>query len=113
MSAQQSLRELFREKKQESEDPRRAAERKARREERIRAITALFDEIEAWLKPSRDEGSIKLEREPCELHDDVMGSYQSERLRLEVGTWKIDFTPVGQDVAGASARWRWSLVPRR
>lgn len=104
MGVENGLKELLRQKKQESERAAAGVDWEARKAERIAAISALFDDIVRWIKPSADEMLVGISREPCELHDERMGTYQSEKLILEIGYERLEFLPVGERVAGASAR---------
>jgi len=102
MSASQSLKDFLKQKKEREEAP--GVDWEARKQERITAIGALFDDIERWLKPSIDEGIVSPSRERHPLFDSYMGAYESELLTLQIGHVGIQFIPVGERVAGASAR---------
>ncbi|AUX27074.1 uncharacterized protein SOCEGT47_076530 [Sorangium cellulosum] len=104
MGAGQSLKDVLKKKKRESDEVAARVDWEARKRERVAAIKELYDNIERWLKPSQEEGVAELSREPYELWDHHMGTYSSERLKLDVGHIGVEFVPLGEKVAGASAR---------
>jgi hypothetical protein len=104
MSPSESLKSFLKDKKQRDEATGRATNKEERIQRRLRATGELFASIEGWLKPSIDEGIVKIERTAYELQDEQLGTLTVESMKVIVGASEVMFKPVGGSIAGAAAR---------
>lgn len=104
MSSAASLKNFLKEKKARDEESGRVADKEKKIELRRTAIAELFDRIEGWLKPTADEGIVKLERDPYVQSDEHLGMLEEESLKVLVGVSEVFFAPRTGTIAGASAR---------
>jgi hypothetical protein len=104
MSSAASLKDFLKEKKARDEESGRLADKEEKIKLRHTAIGELFSSIEGWLKPSVDEGVVKLERDPYVHSDEHLGMLDEESLKVTVGVSEVFFAPRTGTIAGASAR---------
>jgi hypothetical protein len=104
MNSSESLKTFLKGKKQRDEETGRAADKEERIRGRRDAIGALFSDIEGWLRSSREEGVVSLERDLYVHSDEQLGMLEEESLKLTVGVSEVFFSPVAGSIAGASAR---------
>ncbi|WP_437769167.1 hypothetical protein WMF27_09835 [Sorangium sp. So ce281] len=104
MSSAASLKTFLKDKKARDEESGRLADKEEKIKLRSTAIGELFNHIEAWLKPSVDEGIVELERDSYVHPDEQLGMLSEESMRLIVGVSEVLFAPRTGTIAGASAR---------
>ena len=104
MSSTGSLKTFLKEKKARDDESGRLAGKEEKIQQRLTAIDTLFTSIALWLKPSADEGIVKLERDPYSHSDDQLGMLTEESLKVVVGASEVFFWPRTGTIAGASAR---------
>ncbi len=104
MSSAASLKTFLQEKKARDEESGRLADKEERIKQRLTAISELFASVEGWLKPSVDEGIVKLERDPYSHSDEQLGMLSEESMKVIVGVSDVLFAPRTGTIAGASAR---------
>jgi len=74
------------------------------------AVSRLYDDIAAWLKPYVDDGGLVLERVTKAVHEEATGAYEIDVLDIEVGTETVRLEPMGAVVIGALGRIDMSLL---
>jgi|GEM_PF-3937705 len=104
MSSTPSLKTFLKEKKARDEELGRLADKTEKIELRRAAIARLFDEMEAWLKPSIDDGIVALERDSYFHSDQLLGTLSEESMKLVVGASEVFFAPRTGSIAGATVR---------
>lgn len=104
MSSTASLKTFLKEKKARDEESGRLTNKEEKIKQRLTAIGELFDSLEGWLKPSVDEGIVKLERAPYVHSDEQLGMLSEESMKVIVGVSEVFFGPRTGTIAGASAR---------
>jgi hypothetical protein len=104
MSSAASLKTFLKEKKARDEESGRLGDKEQKIKLRLTAIGELFNNIEGWLKPSVDEGVVKLERDPYVHSDEHLGMLSEESMKVIVGVSEVFFGPRTGTIAGASAR---------
>lgn len=112
MGSDASLKAFLKEKKARDEESGRLALKEDKVKRRLDAISALFGDIERWLRPSVDEGIVRVEREPYVHSDDLLGMLTEESIKLTVGASEVFFAPRTGTIAGASARVDMTCGPR-
>lgn len=68
------------------------------------AVSKLYDDIAAWLKPYIDDGDLALERVTKAVQEEATGPYEIDGLDIEVGTETVRLEPKGAVVIGALGR---------
>lgn len=76
----------------------------ALRQQWLDALSQLEVTVEEWLKPLTQEGILRLQREPVQLSEDGLGTYEVHRLRIQVGRYTVTMEPVGRNIIGAEGR---------
>uniref|UniRef100_A0A7C4EX09 Uncharacterized protein n=1 Tax=Desulfomonile tiedjei TaxID=2358 RepID=A0A7C4EX09_9BACT len=86
----------------------RAAEEKVvwsgRKSEWISAVGRLYDDIELWLKPWREQGYLTVARAPIPKSEEPLGDYDIDALEVCAGDETVVFEPFGRNVIGALGR---------
>ncbi len=84
-------------------------------------LDKLYADVETYLSDYIKAGSITLKWSPIELNEENIGTYQVQRLFIDIGPQQISLTPVGTlligtkgrvDVEGSSGTARLILVDR-
>lgn len=75
-----------------------------RKSEWISAVNRLYDDIELWLKPWRDQGYLKITRSPMPKWEEPLGDYEIDTLEITAGDETVVFEPFGRNVIGALGR---------
>ena len=76
----------------------------ARREEYVGRLDALYERIGSMLAEPVRQGQAKLRREPRQLMENYLGTYDVHDLILEVGSEHVRFVPRGRNIVGAAGR---------
>jgi len=100
--AQGKLQEFFREKKSKA-DPG-DVDWEAKRDQWIRAVEKLYQQIEKFLAKSIKEKTVAVSRRPKQFAEDFIGGYTIDDLVLQVGDESVVFSPKGTLIVGASGR---------
>lgn len=89
------------------------------RDEWLRHLNELYDQIEAFLAKYIKKGEIKLNYDDITLTEEDIGSYGAREMILKIGRQEIRLTPIGTrligikgrvDVKGPAGRTRFLLV---
>lgn len=75
-----------------------------RRSEWISAVGRLYDDIELWLKPWREQGYLTITRSPIPKSEEPLGDYEIDTLEITAGDETVVFEPFGGNVIGALGR---------
>ena len=70
----------------------------------LHALEALYQQIEAWLAPLREQGLVSLATIPVQLTEENIGTYTANELVLEFGPQAVVLEPQGTLVIGARGR---------
>jgi hypothetical protein len=70
----------------------------------LNAVALLYNKIGVLLGGTIDKGIVKAEKFEVEVHEDFIGTYPIDELRLTVGDDRVTFKPVGINVIGALGR---------
>lgn len=76
----------------------------ARRDLWLRQVDDLYRRIEDYLAEFAAQDLIQSSREPIERHEEYIGSYTSEVLKLRIGENKVSLTPIATLVIGGAGR---------
>jgi hypothetical protein len=96
--------EKFLEAKSQEDDPIKAIDWIAKKEEWLASLDALYREIEQWLSEYITSGKIKMERFPIALEEEYLGKYTAEKCLLVIGADRVMLRPIGTLLIGASGR---------
>jgi len=66
-----------------------------RREEWLRHLEGLYTTIISFLRDYIQKGEIKTEYHPINLNEEHIGSYQTRKLTLKIGSREIALRPIG------------------
>ena len=80
MSSSDSLKAFLKEQKKRDAGANRLSFKEEKAKLRKEAIRGLFDEIEGWLRPSKDEGIVAIERGPFSHTDTQLGVTLDEEM---------------------------------
>lgn len=89
---------------QEKVDAENAVDWKAVKDDWIKAVRELFDQITGWLKPLIESGSLRAARSHISCEEQDLGPYKIEALELQLASKKMTFKPVGTVLIGAWGR---------
>ena len=70
----------------------------------LATLDALYREIEGWLAPLKQQGTIAIKRLPVRLSEENIGVYTTDSLVLEFGLHGIVLEPKGTLIVGARGR---------
>lgn len=98
MSLQEKLKSLAEKTAEEKVDWAR------RRDEWISAVGSLYDDIELWLGPWREQGYLTVTRAPVPKREEPLGDYVIDTLEITAGDETVVFEPFGRNVIGALGR---------
>ena len=76
----------------------------ARRDAYLTAVDDLYRRIEAMLAQPVRQGDATLRREPRQITENYLGTYDVHDLILEVGNEHVRFVPRGRNIVGAAGR---------
>ena len=103
MKSNKSIKDILKEHKQKYENKGINWEKK--KEEWVKSLYELYDQIEKWLKESIDEGIVTTSREKeKKIIEQYIGSYEVKILILDLGSEIIEFVPKGTLLLGAKGR---------
>jgi len=75
-------------------------ERNRNRDEWLKAINGLLDQIEEWLRAADAENLLEIMRYDVERVEERMGVYDAPALKVRLGTDEVDVVPVGRYAIG-------------
>ena len=75
-----------------------------RREQYLRAVKNLYEQIERLLVEPIEQKTATLSRRPKELSENYIGTYKADDLILLAGDEQVRFSPRGRNIVGASGR---------
>jgi len=75
-----------------------------RKSEWISAVGRLYDDIELWLEPWREQGYLTVTRSPIPKSEEPLGDYEIDALEITAGDETVVFEPFGRIVIGAIGR---------
>ncbi|MGA2617591.1 MAG: hypothetical protein ABSF26_08285 [Thermoguttaceae bacterium] len=99
MSLEKTAKKLAEAKKQREE-----VDWNAERDWWLAALGALYNQIEVWLAPLREQGLVSSARVPVQLSEEKIGTYTADQLVLEFGPEAIVLEPKGCLIVGARGR---------
>ena len=99
MSLEEKARKLA-----EAKKDRGQVDWNAQRDRWLAALGTLYQQIEAWLAPLREQGLVSSKRIPVQLSEENIGAYTAPELVLEFGTEAIVLEPRGTLIVGARGR---------
>lgn len=67
------------------------------------ALTALFDRIEEWLGPAKEEG-LEIRKAQKPVTEEALGTYEAPVLELRFGQARVRMEPAARMVIGAYGR---------
>ncbi len=67
-------------------------------------VEGLLSKMERYLKVYIDDGKINAHREPIELSEPNVGSYDTEELILKIGIKRVVARPMGMQLIGAKGQ---------
>ena len=76
----------------------------SRKSEWISAVGRLYDDIERWLEPWREQGYLTVTRSPIPKSEEPLGDYEIDTLEITAGDETVVFEPFGRNVIGALGR---------
>jgi hypothetical protein len=82
------------------------------KDEWTKALTGLFDQMRAWLKPAQDEKLLNVEAPMMTINEPSLGTYDAISLRILAGARVVDVQPVARVVFGGSGRVDMGSGPR-
>lgn len=92
------MHELF---KKLQERPKTTDERlEALKAEWLEAIKALHAQLEEWLKPAIQAGTLKILRSSVDVREEDLGTYLAPVLRISDGRTTLILDPIGSRVVG-------------
>lgn len=71
----------------------------ARRRQWLPAVQELYGNIQKWLQPSVNQGMVTIKRTQMRIEEPYLGSYEVERLELQVGDETVYIEPQGVVIA--------------
>jgi len=74
------------------------------RDEWLRNLEALYDQIESYLTPYRSAGQVDIGYRDIPLNEENIGSYMAREMILRIGLQEIIFTPRGTMFIGLKGR---------
>ncbi|MFZ0705690.1 MAG: hypothetical protein WAM71_08825 [Candidatus Korobacteraceae bacterium] len=74
------------------------------RDEWLRNLQRLYEEVEAFLAEYVKKNEIRLTYRPVSLHEEYIGSYEARQMLIGVGRSEILLNPVGTFIIGAWGR---------
>jgi hypothetical protein len=72
-----------------------------RKEEWVSYINQFYQIIQKWLKPYIDENIVELNFKPITLHEENIGSYETNRILMKIANQEVVFTPIGTLLIGS------------
>jgi len=75
-----------------------------RKSEWLTAVDNLYQMIEAWLKPLKDQGKVQTKHEKITLREEGIGAYEIKNMKLNFSGEIITFEPLGANILGARGR---------
>ena len=70
----------------------------------LAALGELYQQMEAWLTPLREQGLVSSKKIPIQLSEENIGTYAADGLVLEFGPQAIILEPKGTLIVGARGR---------
>ncbi|HEX3905444.1 MAG TPA: hypothetical protein VH853_21655 [Polyangia bacterium] len=100
--------------RQHRDDQQSSAEvQRLLKEEWVRAVNDLLNDVTNWLKPQEAEGLLKVTRvEDVTLQEDRLGIYKVPALEIQVGARAISVLPIARLIFGGAGRVDLAYGPR-
>jgi len=76
----------------------------AMRDEWLRRLDQLYNQIHEFLKEYIEAGEIQLERSPISLNEENIGLYTAMQLTVKIGRKNVRFQPIGTLLIGSKGR---------
>lgn len=76
----------------------------SRKQEWLSAVQRLYDQVTSYLYDYIQDGRVTLDRTPKTLQEQLIGTYETEKLIVVVDDTRIEFDPVGTFIVGAHGR---------
>ena len=76
----------------------------AKKDQWLRRIAKLYDQIKRWLAPLERDGVVQYSLRTTTFEEGYIGSYQVEVLTLRIGRQRVEFRPKGTLIVGANGR---------
>jgi hypothetical protein len=74
------------------------------RDEWLRYLEGLYDQVKDFLRSHIVNGAIRLEFRKIKITEDDIGTYEADKMILYIGDQTITFTPVGTLLIGSKGR---------
>jgi hypothetical protein len=82
----------------------RAANWAEERDEWLRNLSSLYEQVESFLKEYVSKGEIRLKYRPVTLDEEEIGPYKAKQMVIMIGRKKVELDPIGRFVIGANGR---------
>lgn len=70
------------------------------KQEWLKALGALFDDVAQWTKPAVEAGVLKVGHSQTDIQDDELGPYLAPVVTISDQRYSVRFEPVGPRVVG-------------
>ncbi len=92
--------------KQQKEQASRAGSFDAEkcRRDWIAAIDDLYAQVEGFIASYAKRGDIEVSFRPLKVSEDIIGAYETRRMKLKIGLKEVTLEPIGRLIIGAMGR---------
>ncbi len=91
-------------KQQQPTEEERQIDWAKERDEWLAYLESLYREIQSYLAPYIDGGTIAISFSDITLDEENIGSYKARKMNLQIGRQKVTLTPVGTLLIGTKGR---------
>lgn len=77
---------------------------KKRREDWLRRIGEFYQLVQRFLRRYLDQGKVSIDFRPLTLNEEYIGSYETTKLHLTMGSHEVVFSPKGTRMIGSKGR---------
>ncbi len=74
------------------------------RRPRLRRIGEFYQIVQGFLKEYLEQGKVSINPRPLTLNEEYIGSYETEKCHLRMGSQEVVFSPVGTRIIGSRGR---------
>lgn len=100
--SQESLKDLL--KRLAQKDGAGEVDWDARKRAWLASLDDLYSRLEGWLKESKEDGVVQIERDKVGITEEYLGSYNAPTLRILLNARSVLLRPVGTLIVGAHGR---------